>query len=540
FLKIRRHLRYSIRMSLVKSITTVGGCTLISRVVGFIRDILIARFLGASMMADAFFVALRFPNLFRSLFAEGTLNVAFVPLLSYELQAGGKRHALVFARSVFSFLFYVLLAFTVFMEIFMPAFMFILAPGFENIPGKLELTTTLSRITFPFLLCVSLVSLLSGILNATGRFWAAAFTPTLLNLVMIGALLFLTPFIRSDFAPAYALALGVCAAGFIEMIFLLWHIKKAGMLFGLISPVRALKHLSGRVKLLLKKMAPGVLGSGVYQINLFLDTLFVSFVGAGAISWLNYAHHLFQLPIGIIGVAIGTALLPVLSKHIKAGQKEQANTQLNRGLEIALAMSLSSMAGLILLAHPIIAVLFERGAFTVTDTAQTSKALIVFAFGLPAYMMTKALSPFFYARADTTTPVKIAVIGVCLNAVLALSLMPFFGFLGIAAATSVTVWVNACQYIWRLKKQGEFRLDALFTYRVKRITAATVFMAACLGIALTGTSAAYPAWQHAHGILSVLLLGGLIGTGIASFGLVLLTTGGISIGQLKSFIRKKR
>lgn len=527
-------------MSLVKSITTVGGCTLISRVIGFIRDILIARFLGASMMADAFFVALRFPNLFRSLFAEGTLNVAFVPLLSYELQAGGKRHALVFARAVFSFLFYVLLAFTVLMEIFMPSFMFILAPGFENIPGKLALTTTLSRITFPFLLCVSLVSLLSGVLNSVGRFWAAAFTPTLLNLVMIGALFVVTPFIRSDFAPAYALAIGVCAAGFIELLFLLWHVKKAGMIFGLINPVRALWHLSGRVKLLLKKMAPGVLGSGVYQINLFLDTLFVSFVGAGAISWLNYAHHLFQLPIGIIGVAIGTALLPVLSKHIKAGEKEQANTQLNRGLEISLAMSLSSMAGLALLAHPIIAVLFERGAFTMTDTAQTSKALIVFSFGLPAYMMTKALSPFFYARADTTTPVKIAIIGVCLNALLALSLMQFWGFLGIAAATSITVWVNAFQYIWRLAKQGEFRLDSLFKYRIKRILAATFTMAACLCVTLAGISTKYPAWQHTHGIFSVVLLGGLVGIGIVSFAGILIGTGGISIGQIKSLLRKKR
>ena len=525
-------------MSLIKSITTVGGFTLVSRLVGFVRDILIARFLGASMMADAFFVALRFPNLFRSLFAEGTLNVAFVPLFAGELHSGGKKRALTFARATFSFLFYVLLIFTVFMEIFMPAFMFVLAPGFEDIAGKLELTTHLSRITFPFLLCVSLVSLLSGVLNSVGKFWAAAFTPTLLNLMMIGALFIITPFIHSDFAPAYALAIGVCLAGFAELIFLFYHIKKAGLLFGLIGPVRALFHLSKRVKLLLKKMAPGVLGSGVYQINLFLDTLFVSFVGAGAISWLNYAHHLFQLPIGIIGVAIGTALLPVLSKHIKAGEKEAANTQLNRGLEISIAMSLASMIGLVLLAHPIIAVLFERGAFTMTDTEQTSKALIVFAFGLPAYMMTKALSPFFYARSDTTTPVKIAVVGVILNAVLALSLMGPLGFVGIALATSITVWVNAFQYMWRLKKQGEFKLDTTFMYRIKRIVLAGCMMAVALYGCFAGLSAYTPAWQHEHGILSVLYLGGLIGIGVVSFAGILIGSGGITVKDIKSFLRR--
>ncbi len=525
-------------MSLIKSITTVGGFTLVSRLVGFVRDILIAKFLGASMMADAFFVALRFPNLFRSLFAEGTLNVAFVPLFAGELHSGGKKRALTFARATFSFLFYVLLIFTVFMEIFMPAFMFVLAPGFEDIAGKLELTTHLSRITFPFLLCVSLVSLLSGVLNSAGKFWAAAFTPTLLNLMMIGALFIITPFIHSDFAPAYALAIGVCLAGFAELIFLFYHVKKAGLLFGLIGPIRALFHLSKRVKLLLKKMAPGVLGSGVYQINLFLDTLFVSFVGAGAISWLNYAHHLFQLPIGIIGVAIGTALLPVLSKHIKAGEKQEANTQLNRGLEIALAMSLASMIGLVLLAHPIIAVLFERGAFTMTDTEQTSKALIVFAFGLPAYMMTKALSPFFYARSDTTTPVKIAVVGVILNAVLALSLMGPLGFVGIALATSITVWVNAFQYMWRLKKQGEFSLDKLFMFRIKRIVLAGVLMMGTLYTTLFYISKWYPLWQHEHGIFSVIWLGILICSGVFVFAATLIGTGGIALKDIKGFLRR--
>ena len=525
-------------MSLIKSITTVGGFTLLSRIVGFVRDILIAKFLGASMMADAFFVALRFPNLFRSLFAEGTLNVAFVPLFSGQLHEKGKGGALVFARAVFSFLFYVLLIFTVFMEIFMPSFMFILAPGYESIPGKLELTTSLSRITFPFLLCVSLVSLLSGVLNSVGKFWAAAFTPTLLNLMMIGALYLITPFVNNPYAPAYALSIGVCLAGFVELIWLFYYVKKAGLLFGLVGPIKALMHMGPQVKLLLKRMGPGVLGSGVYQINLFLDTLLVSFVGAGAISWLNYAHHMFQLPIGIIGVAIGTALLPVLSKHIKAGEKEEANIQINRGLEISLAMSIASMIGLALLAHPIIAVLFERGAFTMNDTLQTSKALIVFACGLPAYMMTKALSPFFYARGDTVTPVKIAVFGVGLNAALALILMQFWGFVGIAGATGITVWVNAFQYMYRLKKQGEFSLDKTFKYRLPRIVSAGITMGICLLLSLRYFAARYPGWQHETNLHSVLLLGLLIFIGAAVFALVLIASGGVPLSQIKRFLKR--
>lgn len=519
-------------MSLVKSIATVGGCTAISRVAGFIRDILIARFLGATMMADAFFVALRFPNLFRSLFAEGTLNVAFVPLFTGELQKG-KKEALNFARSVFSFLFYVLLIFTVVIELIMPGLMFILAPGFEQIEGKLALTTTLSRITFPFLLFVSLVSLFSGILNSLGRFWAAAFTPTLLNLTMIFFLLCATPFINSPYAPAYALSVGVAVAGMVELVFLLWHIWKADFLFGLMGPLQTLGHLSKGVKTLLKKMAPGVLGSGVYQINLFFDTLFVSFVGAGAISWLNYANHLFQLPIGIIGVAIGTALLPILSKYVKAGELDEANAHLNRGLEISLAMSVASFVGLFLLAEPIIETLFQYGRFSVEDTFHTTKALRIFAFGLPAYMATKALSPFFYARGDTTTPVKIAVVGVVLNTILALIFMQFWGYAGIAAATSITVWINAGQYVVRLSRHPEFSSDKVFKYRTPRILLSNLVMGGVIYFLLLIKP------EFHDKILSVLTLLTIIAVGGISYIISLILTKGMPLTQLKNILRRK-
>ena len=521
-------------MSLLKSIATVSGGTAISRVVGFVRDILIARFLGASMAADAFFVALRFPNLFRSLFAEGTLNVAFVPLFTGELHKS-KQDALNFAKAVFSFLLYVLLIFVIVMEILMPALMFLFAPGFQEIPDKLALTTSLSRITFPFLLFVSLVSLLAGILNSIGKFWAAAFTPTILNLCMISALLGLTPFLSGNSAPAYALAWGVVGAGVVELIFLGWHIKKSGYTFALMNPIQALFHISKEVKTLLKKMLPGVLGSGVYQINLFLDTLFVSFVGAGAMSWLNYAQHLFQLPIGIIGVAIGTALLPVLSHHIKANEREQANTQLNRGLEISIAMSCASMIGLIFLAEPIICTLFQHGEFTPEDTTHTANALIAFAIGIPAYMMTKALSPFFYARGDTTTPVKIAIVGVTLNAIFALILMQFLGYIGIALATGITTWINAGQYWIRLKHNKEFSLDNLFKFRFIRIVVACFVMALLLLIGRMEL----PLASNSK-IAQIVSLGIVIVIATIAFFTTLFITKAFSVAQILAFLKRKK
>lgn len=492
------------------------------------------------MMADAFFVALRFPNLFRSLFAEGTLNVAFVPLFSGELHTKGFAHARCFARMVFSFLFYALLIFTVIMEILMPNLMFILAPGFDSVADKMALTTSLSRITFPFLLFVSLVSLFSGMLNAVGRFWAAAFTPTILNLVMIAFLVFLTPFISNAYAPAYALSYGVLSAGVIEFLFLVRQIQKAGLNIGLIGPKRALFHLSNGVKTLLKKMAPGVLGSGVYQINLFFDTLFVSFVGAGAISWLNYAHHLFQLPIGIIGAAIGTALLPVLSKHIKLNETEKAVTQLNRALEISVTMSAASLVGLVCLAEPIVRVLFERGAFTDLDSVHTAQALTVFAFGLPAYMLTKTLSPFFYAKGDTKTPVKIAVAGVFLNAVLALSFMQVWGYLGIALATGITVWINAGQYFIRLFRKGEVRLDSLCRYRLPRILLTCFVMGVFLVAARMGLNQTFIGWCNKSSLVSTLLLFGLILSALIIFSGCLILTKSISLTEIKALLHQNQ
>ncbi|MBP5534868.1 MAG: murein biosynthesis integral membrane protein MurJ [Alphaproteobacteria bacterium] len=524
-------------MSLLRSIATVGGFTMLSRLIGFGRDVLVAAFLGATMYADAFFVAFRFPNLFRSLFAEGTLNVSFVPLFTENLKKKGEKQAENFASEAFSFLFYVLLIFVVLMELAMPFATIVLAPGFDSIPGKIEATSYLSRITFPFLLFVSLVSLLAGVLNSVGRFAAAAFTPCILNLVMIYSLLWGTSFVDN---PAVALSWGVFLAGAVELIFIYYCVKKAGFSVRLFSPFKTFLKISAELKKLFKRMLPGVLGSGVYQINLFLDTFFVSFVGAGAMSWLNYAHHLFQLPIGIIGVAIGTVLLPVLSRYVAEGKIKQAVHDLNRGLEVSLAMSVSSMIGLIILARPIVTVLFQRGAFTADSTLPTATALQAFAIGLPAYMLTKALAPFFYARGDTKTPVRIAVVGVIINAILCLSLMQIWGHVGIAMATGITVWVNAGQYIYLLRKQGDFSLDSLFKYRFIRIIGSALMMGLLLFVGDYIYTNIWGNWANLGVFFSLMLLIFLIGAAAVVYFAVLILTHGILIKDVKEFLLSKR
>ena len=524
-------------MSLIKSIATLSGFTLLSRLIGFLRDILIARFLGATMLADAFFVALRFPNLFRSLFAEGTLNVSFVPLFSQVMKEKGKEGAKQFAKDAFSLLFYILLFFTLVIELIMPWATFVLAPGFEEIPGKIEVTTYLSRITFPFLMAVSLVSLLSGILNSVGKFAAAAFAPSILNLMMILFLLIGTPFMENS---AQALAWGVFWAGICEFLWLGWNVYKAGFFFGLKGPFKTLWHISSELKTLFKRMLPGVFGSGVYQINLFLDTFFVSFVGAGAVSWLNYAHHLFQLPIGIIGVAVGTALLPFLSRYLHEGKYQKALHDLNRGLEVSLVMSVASMIGLFILAIPIVSVLFERGAFTFQETIPTARALQAFAIGLPAYMLTKALAPFFYARGDTKTPVKIASLGVFINAILCITFMQFWGHVGIALATGVTVWINAFQYVLLLKRKGDFKLDILFKYRSVRILISGGVMAVFLLVSVFFLNTIYQNWLHLPHFIPFILLSVLIfGAMITYFGALLLMKG-IRVKEMKRFLTRKK
>lgn len=454
-------------MSLLKAIGTVGFYTSLSRVTGFARDILTAQMLGAGMVADAFFVAFKFPNLFRRLFGEGAFNAAFVPLFSRKMEEEqGKEQALAFARQAFAGLALVLALFVGLFEAIMPLAMYVFAPGFAENLEKFALAVLLTRITFPYLLLISLVSLLSGILNAFHKFAVAAATPILLNLSLIAALLALSPITAT---PGHALAIGTALAGALQLLWVGRACRKLGFSFAFLRP-----RFTPDVKLLLKRILPGAMGAGIYQVNLLVDTMLASLVAEGAVSYLYYADRVNQLPLGIVGAAIGTALLPILSRHLAAGSEALAQSAQNRSLEFGLLLTVPAACGLMALALPITQVLFERGAFDAQASLATAKALGAFSLGLPAFVLVKVLTPAFFAREDTTTPVKTASIAMASNIVIAIALMPLLGFVGIALASAMSAWINVGLLYRLVRKNGWFALDARLKFRLPRILIAAL------------------------------------------------------------------
>jgi len=489
-------------MNLMRAISTVGAFTLLSRVFGFIRDILIANFLGAGTVADAFFVAFRFPNLFRRLFAEGAFSAAFVPIFSGLLETEGRDAAKRFADHAFTVLAIGLALFVAVIEIVMPWAMYVLAPGFDAVAGKMELATELSRIAFPYLFFISLASLQSGVLNSLHRFAAAAAAPVLLNLTLIAALLGFAGFAAT---PGHVLAWGVTAAGIVQFVWLVYSCRREGFPVRLVRP-----RLSEKVRLLGRRILPVVFGASLYQINLLIGTILASLVADGAVSYLYYADRVTQLPLGVVGVAVGTALLPTLSRQLSAGDTAAAMHNQNRGLEFALLLTLPAAAALVAIPDPIVSVLFERGAFDRTAAAATAAALAAYATGLPAYVLIRVLTPGFFAREDTVTPVRIAAVAMVANIVLNLILMQFWGHIGIALASSLSAWINALALAWVLRGRGHLSTDARLNSRVPRIAAAALLMALALAF---GAEALAPMLEGADaariGALVLLVVGGV-------------------------------
>jgi putative peptidoglycan lipid II flippase len=463
-------------MALLKSIATVGFYTMASRLFGFVRDILIASCLGAGPVADAFFVAFKLPNFFRRLFAEGAFNAAFVPLFAARLAEAGHVAAERFATQVMSVMVVFLFCFITVLQIGMPWLMAVIAPGFIGDPAKYSLAVDLARTTFPYLLFISLVSLMGGVLNALDRFAAAAATPIILNIILITALLTATPYLPS---PGHALAWGVAIAGIAQFLWLIAACRRAGMQFFLPRP-----RLTPGVRKLLRLMVPGAVGAGVVQINLLIDIVIASILPTGAVSFLYYADRVNQLPLGVVGVAIGTALLPLLSRQLRAGEIAAAANSMNRGMEIALLLTVPAAAALLVIAEPIVIVLFERGAFDPTISTATARALMAYAVGLPAYVLIKVLAPGFFAREDTTTPVRIAIVCVILNIALSLILIQFLAHAGIALATGISAWVNAGLLAWILHRRGHHSPDQRLWARIPRIVLAAAGMAVGLWGAL--------------------------------------------------------
>ena len=512
-------------MALGRWVATVGGYTLASRLLGFIRDILIAAILGAGPVSDAFFVAFKLPNFLRRLFAEGAFNAAFVPLFAGELEQNGRESAKAFAEEVLAVLLCVLLLLVVVAQIVMPWLMYVLAPGFADDPEKFDLTVQLTRIAFPYILFISLVSLLGGVLNSLYKFAAAAATPIILNLCLIAALLGLSHWTET---PGHALAIGVSGAGVLQFAWLIVALRRAGIALRLLRP-----RLTPRLKHMLIIIAPAALGAGVAQVNLVVDVIIASLLPEGAVSYLYYADRINQLPLGVIGVAVGTALLPLLSRQLRGGDGEAAGYSQNRAVEGALLLTLPAAGALMIIAEPVISVLFERGAFTSVATGASTDALIAYAAGLPSFVMIKVLVPGYFARQDTKTPVRIAIVCLTINIALNLILMGPLGHVGIALATSLSGWLNAALLARGLHRRGFFTADARLRRRLPRMLAATAAMAAALWAVASALSGPLGT-SLGTGVGSLIAL---TFTGILVYGLTARIVGAAYVTDLKGFWR---
>lgn len=521
-------------MALIKAIATVGSMTLISRVLGFIRDVAVAWVLGAGWMADVFFVAFKLPNLFRRLFAEGAFNLAFVPIFAGKLETEGDENgpqgARTFAAQAMSGLFVILLLFTIAIEIAMPWVVAAIAPGFVDEPVKFALAVELVRITFPYLVFISLVSLLAGILNSLGKFAAAAASPILLNVSLIAAVFALPPLTDT---PAHALSWGVAVAGAVQLAWLMWHAKRAGWLPKLVRP-----RMTDDVKRLLTRIAPVAVGAGIYQISLLIDTIIASLLASGSISYLFYADRLVQLPLGVVGVAVGTALLPLLSRQIKANDVQGALDSQNRALEFAFLLILPAAMALFVIPDTIVGALFERGEFSAEATAKTAMALMVFALGLPAFVMVKAFAPGFFAREDMSTPIKIGALCVAVNAVLAVALMGPMAHVGLAVATVVSQWLNASLLGWVLYRRNQFYFDGRLLCRLWRMVSATATMAAVIMGADWFLFAEFKGWLGGGAIETVAGMVIIVILGLVSYAGAAVTFGATSLKSVKSWMKR--
>ena len=441
-------------MNLIKSTGTFSVFIIISRVLGYIRDVLIAIYLGSGPIADAFFVAFRIPNTFRRLFAEGSFNAAFVPSYSSELTIG-KEKAKGFANDVFNFLMLGLLILVIVIEILMPGFVYLIAPGFYEDPNKIELTTLLTRITFPFLLFISLASFFSAILNSHNKFAVAAAAPIILNLILI-SIIFLAK--KSSDELVVYLSYGVSAAGLLQLIFVYFYAKK------FFTPVINFKlKVTKKIKIFFEKFLPGIFSSGVTQINILVGTIIASFQ-ASAVSYLYYADRIYQINLAIAGIAIGTVILPNLSRYIKTSNKKKINFVQNKSFELSLFLSVPASMALLVGSEQITSALFGYGAFDNNSVQNSAKALFYFALGLPAFAIIKIFSTFLFARDNTKSPFYYSLISVLINITISIIFFKQIGFIIIPIATTISSWINAILLFIKLSENNFFKLRNILNF----------------------------------------------------------------------------
>jgi putative peptidoglycan lipid II flippase len=523
-------------MSLVRNVGTIGGLTAVSREFGFVRDMLLARVLGAGLAADAWQLAFTLPNTFRRLFAEGAFSVAFVPMYTRRLHAeegGGSAAADAFANDVLAVFVWVLLGFSAVAMIAMPGIVWLLAREYQDVPGKFELSVMLSRLTFPYLALVSLVAMLSGLLNARSRFAPGAFVPVLLNVVMIGGIVagyYLRGEGGDDAVVAWSLALSLVLAGVAQLLYMWWASRRAGVRLTISAP-----RFTPEVKRLGMLILPATFGAGIYQISQLVDTFFATSLPQGSLSLLKYADRLNQMPLGIFGIALGTAILPMLARHIQTGNKREAQRLQANAVEVGTLLTLPAAAALAICAPAFVTAFFVGGKMTPADGAIMADIVVALVCGLPAYVLVKVFQPAFFSREDTRTPVFVAAGALVINIALNFYVVPRYGIVGLAAATAVTATLNVMTLYLLLQARGWFHFTGKLGGRIARQIVATAAMSAVLAWLLPLLA------DHFGGgvIERVWSLPVLVGAGLVTFFAVAYVAGAIDKDLIAQLSRKR-
>ncbi|MEQ9769690.1 murein biosynthesis integral membrane protein MurJ [Pectobacterium jejuense] len=492
-------------MNLLKSLAAVSSMTMLSRVLGFVRDAIVARIFGAGMATDAFFVAFKLPNLLRRIFAEGAFSQAFVPILAEYKSQQGDEATRTFLAYVSGMLTLILALVTVAGMVAAPWVIMVTAPGFAATPERFELTSDLLRVTFPYILLISLTSMVGSVLNTWNRFSVPAFAPTLLNVSMIGFSLFAAPYFNP---PVMALAWAVLVGGLLQLGYQLPHLKKIGMLV-----LPRLKWRDPSVWRVMKLMGPAVLGVSVSQISLIINTIFASFLSEGAVSWMYYADRLMEFPSGVLGVALGTILLPSLAKSFASGNHDEYSRLMDWGLRLCFLLALPSAVALGILAKPLTVSLFQYGKFSAFDALMTQRALIAYSVGLMGLIVVKVLVPGFYSRQDIKTPVKIAIVTLILTQVMNLIFIGPLQHAGLALSIGLASCLNAGLLYWQLRKQDIFHpLPGWRGFLVRLLTAVIV-----MSLVLLGMLWWMPAWDDGNMTMRILRLLLVVVAGAGSY-----------------------
>ena len=515
-------------MNLLKATGTIGGLTMVSRVLGFARDMIAARLLGASHANDAFNLAFLLPNIFRRLFAEGAFSSGFVPLFSRRLASGGKEEATRFSNEILAVFMPALLAVTIVFTIFMPGVLALVAAGYREVPGKFDLAVELTRWTFPYLLFISLVALLAGVLNSLTRFVAAAFAPALLNLALIVALLLSRG--ASDIATVRNMAIAVLVGGIVQFALCWVAVRRAGIRLHFGRP-----RMTPAVKELVILILPATIAAGAYQISQLFYAFFSSRLGEGALTMLSYADRLNQLPLSIIGTALGVAILPAISQAIARDDEVAATDVQARAFDLSMLLTLPAAIALAVASGPIIGALYQGGEYSREDAATTAAILAILVTGLPAYVLVKVLTPAFYARKDVRTPVVIAMTILILSIPANFLLIPVMGITALATVTSVAAWLNFLFLFAILHRRRQFRMPGWLVNRVARQLIAAIAM----GAALFFLREPLAEWFFGSAGRRILGLGILCGTGaLVYFGIAFLI-GGVDREAIATLRRRR-